>query len=162
VGVSIRFTDADRARLGVVDEWLAVDYLSVTGREAAVLQHGFDLDGEHVCFPSPSAWRKALVDTKVLDEQGNEILVDVLDADGQPVLDEQGQPRRVPKRRPHWGAELVVGWLALRRVGIHVPLAELDYDMDGLRMRTAPDPDTAATGDPGKDPASTPPTTSNS
>lgn len=98
-----RLSDADRKRLGVGDEWLDLDVFSVSAWEAALMQRGFTREGVTVSFDHPRAWRQALVGKS---------------ADGP--------------RRPDWGAELMAVWLLLRRAGIDVPMAELDYDADGM------------------------------
>jgi hypothetical protein len=119
--IHLRLSDVDRERLGG-PEWLDLDHYSVTAREAAILQRGFDLDGEHVAFEHPGEWRKALS----------------------------------PDGDSPWAATLVLVWLALRRAGVQVALADLDFNLDSLAYRVDPSPepaveDAAAEASPGKD-----------
>ncbi len=119
--VEIQLGRADRDRLGC-GEWLPVDLHSVTVREAIVLQHGVDLgDAVAVQFDTPAAWRAALAGRS----------------------DETGQ------RRGDFGAELVLVWLALRRGGVTLPLAGVEYDADSREFRVV-ESDEAT---PGKDPS---------
>lgn len=121
----IRLSDEDRERLGC-PEWLDIDLNSVTAREAAVMQRGFDLDGEKAAFPTPGAWRVAL---------------------GTPPWSFAG-----------W---VFLVWFALRRAGITVPVAELDFDIDQLTYKgdesTSAEEDTDPEASPGKDDAPPPP-----
>ena len=154
--IAIRFADADRARLGC-QEWLPLDFATISGREAAVIQRGFDLEGEWVAFRDPQAWLDAFVGTVVTVEQGKPVTRD--------VVDEHGATQKVPVRMPNWGAEIIAGWLALRRAGVRVSLGDLDFQLDGLDLRAESDdgePDDEPEADQGKDHGSTPPTTSTS
>lgn len=103
--IHLRLSDADRARLGC-EEWLDVDAHSVTAREASILQRGFDLDGQKICFEHPGLWRRALA------------------PEGASA--------------PEFPALMVLVWLALRRAGITVALADLDFDLDQLAYKGDP------------------------
>jgi hypothetical protein len=113
MNIEVQLGKADRARLGV-GEWLAMDLLSVTVREAMILQQGADLgDGLTVQYESPADWRADLV-------------------------------RRVGDRpSPVWTAELVLVWLALRRAGVQLPLAGLVYDVEACGYRRTDEPPAA-------------------
>lgn len=159
--IAIRLSDADRARLGLDQEWIQLDLFAVTAREAMALQRGADLgDGLVVQFDGPNAYRTALGGKPVFGADGQPVMVEEPDPDGP-----EGATTLVQKRAPDFGAELATVWLGLRRAGITVPLAEVDFDRDGWEWRWVHDDTAAAEGDgePGKDEApdqSTPPTTS--
>ena len=121
--IHLRLSHADRERLGC-PEWLDLDVYSVTAREAAIMQRGFDLDGERAAFAHPGVWRNAL----------------------------GGGDDRVP----NFAAITMLVWLALRRVDVVVPLAEVaDIVVEQLAYKGDPvdvpedEPDPQAS--PGKD-----------
>lgn len=100
--VEIRLSEQDRERFGV-GEVIDVDPESVTAREAIILQRGVqDPDGLCIQYDSPDQWRRALA-----GRSGD--------------TDEQ-------RRSSAYPAYLVLVWLALRRAGVRVPLAEVDFD----------------------------------
>lgn len=150
--ISLRLSDADRARYGC-GEWLDVEYGSVTAWEAALIQRGFTRDGLHVGFDSPGIWRRALSGQVVTDESGQPLTRKIETDDGV---------KEVEQRRPDFGAEVILVWLALRRAGSDVPMAEVDYDTDGLRWQTSsdlppsPDEETVPGESEGKDDADSP------
>ncbi len=120
MALQIRLGDADRERLGC-PEWVEYDFGSLTLTEAEILDdHGVTWDGE-LRYGTP-----------------------VLDADGKAVLNADGRPMRTFKPR----ATRVWVWSALRRAGVDVPFAELDFDTDAMSFK--------ATGeaDSGKEPGS--------
>lgn len=135
--VRLRLPDADRERYGC-PEWLEADIVSVTVWEAALIQRGFTRDGIRVAFDTPGAWRKALM--------------------GEVVTDENDAPRR----RPDFGAEIMLVWLELRRAGVDVSMAEVEFGYDGLRWDLAPELDPEPDDEPvpgeseGKDDAGEP------
>lgn len=143
--IHLRLSDADRERLGC-PEWLDIDPYSVTAREAAALQRGFDLAGERVIYAHPGEWRAALLGEVVVDERGAPVM--------QPVESDDG-PKIVETRRANFGAFMVLVWLALRRVDIAVPFSELDFNVDQLAYRgdpaEEPEPDADPEASPGKD-----------
>lgn len=73
--IHLRLCDEDRKRLGVDVEWLDIDAYSVTAREAAILQRGFDLDGERVAYAHPGLWRGALTQKPLPDPNAMLVLV---------------------------------------------------------------------------------------
>jgi hypothetical protein len=100
----IRLAEADRERLGC-PEWLDLTLSSITAREAGTIQR---LGGY-----GPDELADAL--------RGEPII-----RDGQPVVDDEGQP----KLRYDFDAWVAVVWLALKRSGVTVPYNELDFDLE--------------------------------
>jgi hypothetical protein len=124
----LRLSDADRERYGC-KEWLDVDPFAITNREAAAIQRGFTADGLKVAFDNPALWLKALTGEVVTDENGAPVMDPITGLDGEPTV--------VPRRRPDFGAELILVWLALRHNGTDVPMSEVDYDMT-MRWESIP------------------------
>ena len=136
--IQLRLSDADRKRFGC-DEWLELDPLGITAREAAALQEPFW--PKHDGFVSPSEWRKALRGTPLFDDHGAPVMVD------------DGEGGQVQKRRPDYAAHAALVWLALKRAGAAVELAGLDYDQDSARFAMQPDETPAGQGkDDGEQP----------
>lgn len=149
--LQLRLSPADRDRYNLTQEWLDLDVLAVTAREAMLMQVGADLgDGMIVQFDSPSQWRIALNGDPVLGSDGQPVTEDVTADDGTVTS--------TPKRRPNFGAEIATVWLALRRAGVTVGLADVDFDRDAFEWRLISGDEPG--GEPGKDDGSTPPTTS--
>lgn len=145
-------SDADRERFGC-GELLELDPFSVTAREAAALQQPFfpGSDG----FGSPNEWRKALRGTPLTDATGAPVMVDVEET----LADGTVKTTQEQKRQPDYAANAALVWLELKRAGVDVPLADLDYDQDGARFMFQSDAPVEAEG-PGKDDGAEPPTTS--
>lgn len=141
--LQIRLADADRERLGVQVEWLDADATDVSMRETVAMQTLVDEDGR-VVFLGPDAWREAIAGDPVVDDAGQQVLVEGTD-----------RPKRKPGRLYPW-AILVLGWLALRRAGLDVELSTLDFSYDGADLRAKPE------DEPGKDDGSTPEPTTDS
>lgn len=57
--IRLRLGDADRERYQC-PEWIELDPLAVSMRDAVAMQAGADVDGVTVAFDSPAHWRKAL------------------------------------------------------------------------------------------------------
>lgn len=152
LSIRLRLSDADRERYGC-DEWLGVVFGSVNAWEAALIQRGFTKDGIRVGFDSPGRWRQGLTGQVITGDDGEPILRKVETPEGM---------KEVPQRRPDFGAELILVWMALRRAGIDVPMAEVDYDTDGLTWQSEDDTPAAAEDEPipgeseGKDDAGSP------
>lgn len=145
-----------RLRLGEDDgkrydcpDWIDLDLLSVSVREAIVLQNGADIDGVLIAYDSPAHWRKDMFGIPVLGADGQPVMQDVLDENNEPKLDSDGQPLRQEKRKVSMNAVYVGVWLALRRAGAKVTLADLDVDFDALEWEFVPDEDEASE-EPGK------------
>jgi hypothetical protein len=146
----LRLADQDRERYGC-DEWLELDPFAITNREAAAIQRGFTCDGMKVAFDNPATWLRALTGEVVTDDNGAPVM--------DPITGHDGEPTVVPRRRPDFGAELILVWLALRRSGINVPMSEVDYDMDMRWESTVPqadEPDEIPGESEGKDDADSP------
>lgn len=98
----IRLTDADRERLGC-PEWLSCDVRALTLGE--------------------SCW---LADQGINPFQfGRTRDAVLLDAQGQPAVDEAGKPREF--LHPSYWGDIV--WLGLHRAGIDVDRATLDFNL---------------------------------
>lgn len=125
MAIQLRLPEADRERLGL-PEWIEYDPATLMLTEATALQDEFDID----------PWDFA----KVLR--------------GTPVLGPDGEPVMVggrPKMRQDMRAWRFVVWVAARRAGCTVPLAEFDINVLGLRTgapETPETPETPAGGDP--------------
>jgi hypothetical protein len=146
----LRLSDVDVKRFDV-DEPPVLDLDTVSFREVVAMQRGLDVEGETVAFDSAQHWRVALFGRPVLGEDGNPVMVDLLDDDGKPVLDDDGKPVRLPRRLTDWGAVLVGVWLALRRAGKTMPLADVaDCDAERARFELVDD-DADLDREPGKD-----------
>jgi hypothetical protein len=149
VSILLYPSDADVARLGCKPV-LPLDLHSVTAREAATLQRPIwpGSDGELIPFERPQAWREALRGTPMFDSTGAPVMVKVKET----LPDGSVETTEEQKRAPHYGAHLAMLWLALRRSGIEVDPATLDYDQDTLRWawETATEPDAEPEAGPGK------------
>jgi len=145
--VKIRLGDKDRERFDCA-EWLPVDPLSVSIREAILLQKGVEVDGGVIAFDSPAAWRLALNGHPLIGEDGEPVTVEAV-VDGETT-------KRIVKVA-NYDAEMVLVWLALKRAGTKVALGDVDYDSDDLDWSVQVESEDA--GELGKDP-STPETTS--
>lgn len=118
----IKLSATDRERFGC-PEWLSVQTEKLGLREALALD-------------------AAGIDALALDELIR--TVPVLDAAGQPVLDEDGEP----KRRVLPSAWQALVWLGLYRAGVHVDYDSFDFDLFGLQ--TAADEGEVSADDEGK------------
>lgn len=154
----LHLSDVDTKRFDL-DEPPVLDLDTVSFREVVAMQIGFDIEGASVAFDSAQHWRAAFFGRPVLDEAGEPVMRDLVDDDGAPVLDDAGQPVRLPRRLTDWGAALVGVWLALRRAGKTVALADVaDCDPERARFELV-DSDDDLDREPGK-PESDPATTS--
>lgn len=142
--IRVRLSDADRQRFEC-DEWLEFDW-TLTFAEAIPLQDGVSVGGAMVGFDTPSDWRMALVGRPVIGPDGEPAMRDVIDDEGNPVLDDAGQPVRVIKRKTDFGAALVAAWVALRRAGKDVSLVDVSTCDLGMRLDFVPDPDETESG----------------
>lgn len=115
-------SEADQNRFGCGPQ-LEVDPLAITAREAAAIQEPFF--PKHDGFVSPWEWREALRGKPMVDQYGAPVMVDV---------EEDGVTKQEQKRKPNYAANAVVVWLCLRRAGVNVELADLDYDADNARF----------------------------
>lgn len=93
-----------------------------------------------------------------LDGAGNAIAVPVLDADGEPKLNEDGSPVVRMKMTRDQATFAHLAWLALWGYGIRLPWDDKDGDVlfdvidNGLRINFGPDEDDEEeTGDEGKE-----------
>lgn len=120
-----RLSDEDRERLGIKDEWISFDPSRLMFSEAEALEDsGYDTD----------QLLEDLRGYEVVDKTGSPVMVPVIDDDGNPALNEDGTPQRVPKMRfPTRGIRAAI-WLAARRAGCDVPFSEFDIDMAGVRF----------------------------
>lgn len=114
-------SEADQNRFGCGPQ-LEVNPFAVTAREAAAIQEPFF--PKHDGFVSPKEWRDALRGTPLVDQYGAPVMVEV---------EEDGETKQQQKRKPDYAANAVVVWLGLRRAGVNVELADLDYDTDAFR-----------------------------
>jgi hypothetical protein len=132
----LRLVDADRERYGC-KEWLTIDLDDVTAWEYALIQDGYTKDGKRVKFDSPQVWMRALTGQVVTDAQGEPVTDPVLE-NGEPVLDDEGRPKRVPRRSTNIFAEIFLVWLALRHNGTDVPMADAaSYRAAGVQWEVA-------------------------
>lgn len=146
--IQLRLSDVDRKRFDA-PESLELDPATVSFREVIAMQKGFDVEGELIAFDSANEWRAAWYGRPVLGEDGEPVMVPVVDDEDEPVLDDDGKPKLAERRVGDWGAVLVAVWLALRRAGITRPLAEVaDCDPERIGVSVVPD-DTDESG-PGK------------
>ncbi len=124
----------DRERLGA-PERLDMDLGGITNREAIQLRTMFQ-------FRTPRMWRSALRGVPV-DVDGNEVTDRnaATVADGGPVADYVMD----------YGAWTALVWLALKRAGITVDPATLEFDADDISYEADPEPE-----QPGKAEESTP------
>jgi hypothetical protein len=156
--IRLRLGDADRARYDC-PEWIEVDPYAIQFKETIAIQAGVVIEGVTVAFDTPQDWRAALSGRPVLGADGQPVMVPRLDDDGSPVLDEQGQPAMKAKVRADHTATLVLVWLALRRAGAKVGLADVDFDSDSLTWDVVLDPEDDpapdAEGNPESGPAMT-------
>lgn len=67
---------------------------------------------------------------KKCDEHGNVVTRDELDDNGNPILDEAGNPKQVDVLNPSMKALAAVVWLALRGAGIRVPWDDFDVQAE--------------------------------
>jgi len=141
----VRFllSDADRKRLGVDTEWVELhpaDGIRILEAEE-LDEAGYD----------PDAFLEELVGTPMFKD-GEPVMVDVLDENDQPVV-EDGEPVRVQQKITKLRAIRAAVWIAVRRGGVKAPFADFDFDITRLRT-DAGEPegkDTAETPDPPSD-----------
>jgi hypothetical protein len=131
VRVRLRLSDVDRERYQC-KEWLEFDFDEIEAWDVALIQRGFVRDGIRVAFDNPNLWSRALADQVIKDDNGNPVMDPVLDSVGAPVLDENGEPLRVPQRKPDMGAVLILVWLALRYNGTDVPMDQVRVRLSGM------------------------------
>lgn len=155
----LHLSDVDAKRFEVTEPPV-LDFDTVSFREVLAMQRGFDVDGQLVAFDSANEWRVAFFGRPVLGPDGKPLTVELRDGDtGEPVLDDQThEPVTVPRVLADWGATLIGVWLALRRAGVAIPLAEV-ADCDPERARFELVSDDLLDREPGKD-ESTPETIS--
>lgn len=111
----IRLSEKDRKRFGC-PEWLTVDVDSMTAREAAIIQTEGGI--------APDEISDELIGQPVFDNGAPVFQRDIVTGE---VIRDDGIPRQ--KRRYNFNAWLALVWLALRRNGIQVPYAEMDFDL---------------------------------
>lgn len=123
----IRLSDEDRGRLGLKQEWVSFTLDSFMQTEAEALDDaGYD----------PDDFVEDLRGYPVLKD-GQQVMVAVLDSDGQQVVDEDtGQPKTTAKRRRPPRATRALVWLAYRRAGEDLAY---DFDFDRTGIDYAPD-----------------------
>src|ERR1700704_2429967 len=71
---------------------------------------------------------------KKRDKDGNVVTEDELDAEGEPILGDDGTPKQVEVTSPSKKALAAVVWLVLRGIGIRVPWDDFDPRGSGLRV----------------------------
>jgi hypothetical protein len=137
----LKLGDADRERLGA-PESIPISLSSVTNREAIRMRV--------LGYKTPRLWRNALRG-KPVDEDGNPVPLEI---DG---FDEDGKPAKVSNPAVvdfdrDYQAWTVLMWLGLRRVGIEVDPATLEFDLDGLDYEPDPEDDPGKAEEPAEDP----------
>lgn len=139
----VRLTDADRARISAeagvdVPEWLDIDVLSVTNREAVVLTT--------LGFRTPFLWRRAMAsgeDDETLSTLDDLLLADTLPEAAVKVV-AAARTRLAELQLAASTTDAAAGllawtglvWLALKRAGVTTDPATLEFDLDGLSTRT--------------------------
>lgn len=71
---------------------------------------------------------------KLKNPDGSFVLVDELDDDGEPVLDEDGKPNQVPVERVRPLAIAVIVWLSLWGAGVKVAWNDFDVSQVGVSI----------------------------
>jgi hypothetical protein len=71
---------------------------------------------------------------KQRNPDGSLVLVDVLDEDGNQVLDEDGKPEQVPVERVRPLAIAVIVWLSLWGAGVKVPWDDFDVSQKDVAI----------------------------
>ncbi len=151
--IRVNLGDADQKRYGVSGP-LDFDWTDVPLQPTVVMQAGYSVMGVEIAFDSPNHWRRALIGEPVFAEDGTPEMVDVTGTDGTPLVDpETNEPTRIQRRRPNFGAVLVMVWLALRANGVRVPLSEVDCSLDKMTWDLVPDADERNAENSGKDPS---------
>lgn len=123
-----RFSDADRERLGMTEEWVEFDVGQLMLDEAVALEEsGYDVD-------------EFLDDIRgyPVSRKGKPVMVDVLDDDGQPVI-EDGKPKKIQKRRVPLKAMGAAMWIAARRVGSTVAFEDFTFNITDFRTEAQPE-----------------------
>lgn len=120
----LKLGEKDRERLGAPEQ-ISIDLGGVTNREAIQLRALFS-------FRTPRMWRSALRGQPI-DADGN----DVTDADAKTAAD--GGP--VVDYVMDYQAWTALVWLALKRVGITVDHATLEFDLDEVTYEPDPEPE---------------------
>lgn len=125
-----RFSDADRERLGITEEWTEFDPSRLMFDEAMSLEAaGYDVED----------FLDDIRGHEVLDDKGEPVMVSLVDDDGSPVLDDEGQPKKVPARRVPLRARGAAMWTAARRGGSKVSFADFTFDMAGIEREVQPE-----------------------
>lgn len=76
---------------------------------------------------------------KKRDRDGNIVTREELDDDGNPVLEEDGTPKRYEVTAPSKLATAAMVWLCLRGIGVRVPWEEFDVQIIGLHIHWGDD-----------------------